>query len=214
MPERGRLREARRRATEIIIEEAAVTLALEHGHERVTIDAICQASGISRSTFFNYYSSRESALFGRGAAPPAHEEAFAIMDAHAPDLLRGIFALGAASVGQPTPSADVAAARERLFETQPTARRYILDVISDVQTMVIDQVSAYLAAHPELCALAPERHADEAMLAVGSLSTVGMLTSPHWFASARDLTQLESGFFMGVDDLRRVLHPRGGAGQA
>ena len=56
VPERGRLREARRRATDITIEEAAVTLALEHGLE---------------SDFFMGVDDLRRVLHPRGGAGPA-----------------------------------------------------------------------------------------------------------------------------------------------
>lgn len=42
-------------------------LVLEHGYEGTTVDDICAAAEISRSTFFRYFSSKEEALFGTAA---------------------------------------------------------------------------------------------------------------------------------------------------
>lgn len=42
-------------------------LVLEHGYEETTVDDICAAAEISRSTFFRYFSSKEEALFGATA---------------------------------------------------------------------------------------------------------------------------------------------------
>jgi len=39
-------------------------LVLERGYEETTIDDICAATEISRSTFFRYFHSKEEALFG------------------------------------------------------------------------------------------------------------------------------------------------------
>ncbi|RDG36200.1 TetR family transcriptional regulator [Streptomyces corynorhini] len=39
-------------------------LVLERGYEETTVDDICAAAEISRSTFFRYFSSKEEALFG------------------------------------------------------------------------------------------------------------------------------------------------------
>lgn len=48
-------------------ELAAVAMALfvEHGFEETTVDDICAAAEISRSTFFRYFPSKEDALFGQ-----------------------------------------------------------------------------------------------------------------------------------------------------
>jgi AcrR family transcriptional regulator len=43
----------------------AMGLFLEHGFEKTTVDDICAAADISRSTFFRYFPSKEDALFGQ-----------------------------------------------------------------------------------------------------------------------------------------------------
>jgi AcrR family transcriptional regulator len=45
----------------------AVGLFLDRGFEETTVDDICAAAEISRSTFFRYFPSKEDALFGRSA---------------------------------------------------------------------------------------------------------------------------------------------------
>lgn len=41
------------------VAEMALDLFLEHGYEQTTIDDICAVAGISRSTFFRYFPSKE-----------------------------------------------------------------------------------------------------------------------------------------------------------
>jgi AcrR family transcriptional regulator len=41
------------------VSEMALDLFLEHGYEQTTIDDICAVAGISRSTFFRYFPSKE-----------------------------------------------------------------------------------------------------------------------------------------------------------
>lgn len=59
------LRELKRRATENAIETAAVRLARELGPDEVTVEQICNEAFVSRSTFFNYFPSRDAAIYGR-----------------------------------------------------------------------------------------------------------------------------------------------------
>ena len=58
-------RERKRRETDDAISRAAVDLALEYGYEKVTIEQICERADVSRSTFFNYFPSRDAAIIGR-----------------------------------------------------------------------------------------------------------------------------------------------------
>lgn len=65
----------RARARQAVRAELAVTvqdLVLEHGYEKTTIDDICAAAEISRSTFFRCFHSKEEALFGPTADAPEY----------------------------------------------------------------------------------------------------------------------------------------------
>lgn len=46
-----------------VLEEAAIELFLEQGYESTTIDHIAQRAGVSRATFFNYFSSKADVLW-------------------------------------------------------------------------------------------------------------------------------------------------------
>lgn len=46
------------------VSKAVQDLILEHGYEETTVDDICAAAQISRSTFFRYFASKDEALFG------------------------------------------------------------------------------------------------------------------------------------------------------
>ncbi|MGH3502069.1 MAG: TetR family transcriptional regulator [Nocardioidaceae bacterium] len=61
------LRERKKQATRRAIRRAAVALALEHGTERLTVEAISEAADVSPRTFFNYFSCKEDALVGDSA---------------------------------------------------------------------------------------------------------------------------------------------------
>ncbi|MEU4557564.1 TetR family transcriptional regulator [Actinoplanes sp. NPDC023936] len=57
------LRERKKAATRLALHEAALSLALEHGPDRITVEAIADAAGVSRRTFSNYFANKEEALF-------------------------------------------------------------------------------------------------------------------------------------------------------
>ncbi|MFI6515054.1 TetR/AcrR family transcriptional regulator [Spirillospora sp. NPDC050679] len=56
------LRERKKAATRQALHDAALRLTLEHGLDRVTIEAIADAAGVSRRTFSNYFDGKEDAL--------------------------------------------------------------------------------------------------------------------------------------------------------
>ncbi|WP_174858175.1 TetR/AcrR family transcriptional regulator [Sulfitobacter maritimus] len=58
------LRQRRRLQTARDIQLAAVTLALEHGLDCTTTDAIAKEAAVSTRTFFNYYPNKEAAILG------------------------------------------------------------------------------------------------------------------------------------------------------
>ncbi|MEX3313566.1 TetR/AcrR family transcriptional regulator [Sulfitobacter sp. PS-8MA] len=58
------LRQRRRLQTARDIQMAAVTLALRHGLDCTTTDAIAKEAAVSTRTFFNYYPNKEAAILG------------------------------------------------------------------------------------------------------------------------------------------------------
>lgn len=58
------LRERKMRLTRRKMEQAAVDLAYEDGIQSVTVERICEIAMVSRSTFFNYFTSLAQAIFG------------------------------------------------------------------------------------------------------------------------------------------------------
>lgn len=63
------LRERKRRETRLRIEDCGTRLILERGFDQVTIDEICEAAGISRRSFFNYFDSKDQVAAGHGIPP-------------------------------------------------------------------------------------------------------------------------------------------------
>lgn len=58
------LRERKRQATRHSLKMATIKLVTEQGLDNTTIDMICELSGVSKRTFFNYFDSKEDAILG------------------------------------------------------------------------------------------------------------------------------------------------------
>ncbi|MFB7250460.1 TetR/AcrR family transcriptional regulator [Microbacterium sp. NPDC056234] len=58
------LRDQRKRETARALTEAARRLTTAHGFAGFTVEELCADVGVSRRTFFNYFESKENAVFG------------------------------------------------------------------------------------------------------------------------------------------------------
>lgn len=58
------LRETRKRETSRALTDAARRLTTERGFAGFTVEELCAEVGVSRRTFFNYFESKENAVFG------------------------------------------------------------------------------------------------------------------------------------------------------
>src|SRR5690242_5600875 len=105
------LRERKKAATRQALHDAAVRLAIEHGLERVTVEAIADDAGVSRRTFSNYFGGKEEALMygdlqrvrkliAGVRARPAGEPPWAALTAAAEEFYRELGALDPQRVAQ------------------------------------------------------------------------------------------------------------------
>lgn len=81
------LREQKRIATKHRIEDAATRLVDESSFDAVTIEQICEAAGISRRTFFNYFSAKEGAVIGAPSEPLTAEQREDFLNADGSNIL-------------------------------------------------------------------------------------------------------------------------------
>ncbi|GAA2189522.1 MULTISPECIES: TetR family transcriptional regulator [Leucobacter] len=197
------LRARKRRRTENAIESSAVQLALELGVEHVTVDAICERADISRSTFFNYFPSRDDAIVGRAIDIPDGEAAFAVLDSTPDDLPLGLFRLLFAAIGHRSVNADIARDRGRLVAEQYEAGRLMMISILESGYQLDAVAVAWLRAHPEHAKLdSPQRESALALALVHGAMTAQMA---EWTAGSGDVSADESDFLRIAADFRRLL---------
>ncbi|MGW8484029.1 TetR/AcrR family transcriptional regulator [Microbacterium sp. NPDC055903] len=67
------LREQRRRETTRALADTARRLTTQHGFAGFTVEELCAEVGVSRRTFFNYFESKENAVFGFAVVDPRQE---------------------------------------------------------------------------------------------------------------------------------------------
>lgn len=67
------LREQRRRETTRALTDAARRLTTDRGFAGFTVEELCTEVGVSRRTFFNYFESKENAVFGFAAIDSRQE---------------------------------------------------------------------------------------------------------------------------------------------
>ena len=115
----GGLRSRKRAATQETIERAAISLALEHGYEHVTVDMICEASMVSQRTFFNYFGSKEGVILGGTPPMPTDEEIDAFARATGSNLLADFVTLITSALLKREPDADLFNARRMLIMRTP-----------------------------------------------------------------------------------------------
>ena len=185
------LRERKRAATQETIERAAISLALEHGYEHVTVDMICEASMVSQRTFFNYFGSKEGVILGGTPPMPTDEEIDAFTRATGSNLLADFVTLITSALLKREPDADLFNARRMLIMRTPelmTKETARLGGFEDQFVAIIlaryEIQGRSLASHPEL--------EDEARMVVALTTGVLHYVRRRWVssqpgASTRDL---------------------------
>ena len=201
--ERGR-RDRKRRETESRIELSAATLALELGFEKVTVDAICERADVSRSTFFNYFPSRDAAILGRPIDVLTGEAADAVLAAQAENLPRGIFDLIFASIGHTAIDSDVARARVRLSAEQPLARLAGTAVLTDAGIALMATAREWLEANPSDARIPEDAEAEASLSSNATYAAMSMMAGG-WLEASGDLTASAVGYEAALSDLRTVL---------
>jgi AcrR family transcriptional regulator len=152
------LRERKKAETREALRAAAIRLFLERDPSAVTVNDICEAARVSRRTFFNYFESKEAALFAwdqdlteefasRLAARPSHEPPLTALRRAMDDTMPGF----AVQTGWN--------ARKELFGAYPELRTKILYAVFRLETRLVDTLTDRIGCpegglYPQLLAAA------------------------------------------------------------
>lgn len=200
----GGLRERRRRATELAIETAAVEIARAEGVRAVTVDRVCAAADVSRSTFFNYYSSLDQAIFGRPLEFDS-EGARGVLETYGHDLPLAASALVIEEVRGGHTGSELLQHRLELFIREPEITGHVSWGSTTSRARLVHLLTAWLDEHPELARLGPDAHEQEARLAVGASIILGEEVLRRWRGSGEDFALNIGGFAQARAQLAAIL---------
>src|SRR4051812_17796134 len=134
------LRERKKDETREALRAAAIRLFLEQDPSAVTVNDICEAARVSRRTFFNYFESKEAALFAWDqrltdefvanlAARPPQEPPFTALRRAMDETMPSF----AAQTGWN--------ARKELFEAYPDLRTKTLHAVLRLEARLMDTLT-------------------------------------------------------------------------
>jgi AcrR family transcriptional regulator len=139
------LRERKKSATRQALHRAAVQLAIAHGADKVTVEAIADQAGVSRRTFSNYFANKEEALLygdhqrsgvliAMVRARPAGESPWQALTEAAREFYRDLGALDPAWVAQ-----------TRLLRSQPALAARQINAFATVERELAAAVTARMS---------------------------------------------------------------------
>ena len=141
------LRERKKAETREALRAAAIRLFLEQDPSTVTVNYICEAARVSRRTFFNYFESKEAALFAwdqrltdelasKLAARPSHEPPLTALRRAMDDTMPSF----AAQTGWH--------ARKELFSASPELRTKTLHAVFRLEDRLVEVLTDRIGCPP------------------------------------------------------------------
>lgn len=164
------LRERKMRASRRAMEAAAVEIATDEGVGAVTVDRVCALAHVSRSTFFNYFSSLEQAIFGSALDyVPARTEAILADHSDDPVLAASLIVIDAVRGER---GDEVTRKRLALFAREPGTTSIVSWNSHTSRERLVAVIARWLAAHPELARMPEADPIDEARVTVALCITL------------------------------------------
>jgi AcrR family transcriptional regulator len=143
-------RDRKKTATREALRDAALRLALEHGYDQLTVEAITEEADVSLRTFFNYFASKDDALLG-----PDPDRAAALAggliarpgDESPVAALRAVFEQLALSFGERQPLWQ---ARMQLVRANPQLWPRLYAGFTDFERSIAEAVATRTGSDPDV----------------------------------------------------------------
>ena len=180
------LRERKKEQTRLALETTILRLVIEKGYEDVTIEEVCEQVGISRKTFFNYFSSKRAAVLGR-AYIPTKEQLLESLEKHSDhnylDVVARCVEEGLTNVGA---SVETKKLRQEAMARSPEIFFRTNKSSLVMQPNIKNALFEYLSNHPEKRNM-PDRDLDEECL-IGTSVVVCLMRVHAMLTSYQDET--------------------------
>ena len=179
------VRESRRSRQWSQIHAAAVALVLEKGFAATTIDAVAEAAGVSRRSFFNYFPTKEDAVLGTRDPWLPEEDWADFVSSNLPVLPRTATLL-AAVLNTSTNAGEGFRRRREMVRTFPELRRRTHIHVQAAEQLVATALIERLKPH-QAALLAHELPADPGaqhalVLLAGTITRYAFTEDPEEFA--------------------------------
>ena len=172
------LREQKRLATRHRIEDAATRLVDESSFDEVTIEEICEAAGISRRTFFNYFSTKESAVIGATSEPLTEKQRNDFLSADASNLLQLMVEHIKQHLQTAHQTPEILDRRQRIF-ADPDVSVRAMAFRRERSQETMELITQRLREHPE------EQRAPELDPGTEAMLLSGFIREATWLAMSR-----------------------------
>lgn len=177
------LRARKRAATQAALERAALDLALAHGYDSVTVDAICEAAMVSPRTFFNYFGTKEAVFLGAPPPMPPDSVIHDFVHASGANVLRDLVEMATSVLVGPEPDRALLRSRRQLIERTPELLAGEITRIAEMEEALMRLVLERFEAQGRDEATTPDL-ADEAHMVVALWSSVMRFSMQKWFGGS------------------------------
>lgn len=190
------LRYRKKLKARLAVERAALELVIEHGFDGVTVEDICARAEISKKTFFNYFSSKASAVMGWMDAFPDEVRIVEILEERAQTCYLDVLVdVVGARLSSGADESVMELRREALCLMPQLFFQGQRDILA-VQHSIAQALRLLLADHPERRMLGSRPIEEEALVASSTAISL---------ARTRAILHVRSDDEPSVADTRRMI---------